>query len=101
MWSEWFRAALQRASASRAVFDYYPDVLPLTGYTEPARRLLSACEKAWVFGGMGSWNDVGFETPELEARYRSLTPELFSAVLFGVAAAVNSFSGGSRPEHAS
>jgi hypothetical protein len=91
MWAEWFGVALQRASESRTVFEYHPDILPPKGYTEPARRLLSACEKAWAFGGMGSWNDIGFEDPDLEARYRAVTPVLFSAVLLGVAAAVNSF----------
>lgn len=95
MWAEWFGVALQRASASHAVFDYHPDILPPTGYAEAARVLLSACEKAWAFGGMGSWNDVGFEDPDLEARYRDVTPKLYSAVLVGIAASVNSFQAAS------
>jgi hypothetical protein len=90
-WARWFGDASEKLGAARAVFEHHADLLPPTGYTEPARTLLAACERAWVFGGMGSWNDVGFEDPELDARYRAVTPELFSAVLRGIAAAVNSF----------
>ncbi|CAM3368181.1 hypothetical protein [Asticcacaulis taihuensis] len=42
--------------------DLYPDgSLPIT-----AQSLLSAASAAWVFGGMGSWNDLGFEDDQAE-----------------------------------
>jgi hypothetical protein len=38
---------------------------------------------------MGSWNDLGFDDPELKAEYERLTPRLFDAVLNAIAAAPN------------
>jgi hypothetical protein len=58
-------------------------------YSREARQLLSACERAWVFGGMGSWNDLGFREGDLQRRYDQVTPSLYEAVVGGIAAAVN------------
>lgn len=90
-WAAWFGDALRKLDASPVTFEYHPEILPATGYGLPARRLLAACERAWAFGGMGSWNDLGFADPDLEARYRAVTPELYAAVVNGVAVAVNSY----------
>src|SRR4051794_262143 len=37
---------------------YHPDILPSAGYTLAARQLLAGAVASFVFGGMGSWNDV-------------------------------------------
>jgi hypothetical protein len=55
-----------------------------------AERLLTAAQFAWVFGGMGSWNDVGFKNPEEMARYEQISTRLFSTSKEALAAAANS-----------
>lgn len=44
-----------------------------------ARQLRAASNAAWVFGGMGSWNDVGFDG-DAQAEYEQLTGELWRAL---------------------
>jgi hypothetical protein len=90
-WTGFFGSAREKLHADRPGFEYHPDLLPASAYAVDARRLLAAAERAWVFGGMGSWNDVGFADRALDREYRTLTPELYSAVLLAVAASVNSF----------
>ncbi len=40
---------------------YHKDLIVNGVVPEMASYLLDACQSAWVFGGMGSWNDMGFE----------------------------------------
>ena len=53
------------------------------------RRLLQAVLSAWVFGGMGSWNDLG-APPEFAGDYDRLSEQLFRALCDGVCALANS-----------
>jgi hypothetical protein len=53
-----------------------------------AERLLAACTTAWVFGGMGSWNDLGFDGAEQE-NYNGLSGLLYSDVNEGIVVAVS------------
>jgi hypothetical protein len=48
--------------------------------SEEKLRGLVACSVADVFGGMGSWNDQYFDTPEAHARYEQISGRLFSAL---------------------
>ncbi len=52
---------------------------------------LTAANKAWVFGGMGSWNDV----PDLgdidNAEYKRLSLELYREIMYAISFAVNEF----------
>ena len=91
-WIEWFDGALAALDADAPVARYHNDMLPGTGYSKGARGLLAACVGAYVFGGMGSWNDTNFTDRTVEAKYQELTSRLYSAVLNGVAASVNSFN---------
>jgi hypothetical protein len=70
---------------------YHPDLLPGTRYSTEARRLLNACIGAWVFGGMGSWNDTGPDDAEEIPHYEALSAELFEAVMNGLVSATNAF----------
>lgn len=65
------------------------DFLDLTEIDPPARRLLRAVEHAWVFGAMGSWNDLGV-APALSARYDQTSEALFLALQRAVMAIANS-----------
>lgn len=92
-WRGIFADARRSLDAEVLAFKYHSDILPAALYTNDARALLAACERAWVFGGMGSWNDLGFEGDEMQRRYDAISAELHAAVLGGVAAAVNASGG--------
>jgi hypothetical protein len=96
VWADCFAEAELRLTAEPVRYEFHPDMLPRAGYGIASRRLLAACEKAWVFGGMGSWNDLGFQEPAVAARYHSVTTELYGAVTSGIASAVNSLGEGAR-----
>lgn len=65
---------------------HHRDLSPDGALPEDARRLLYACQTSWVFGGMGSWNDI-YETQHPE--YPTVSKALFEAVNAGIVAAVN------------
>ena len=69
------------------------EILPPGIRNLQAERLLAACYTAWVFGGMGSWNDVNFESTSRRdtEMYGSLSTDLFDLINKGIVAAVNSF----------
>jgi hypothetical protein len=48
---------------------------------------------AWVFGGMGSWNDQGFDGDD-DRIYRELSDHLYDLLNQGICAAANSSAGG-------
>jgi hypothetical protein len=56
---------------------------------EQARILLNAIQPGWVFGGMGSWNDMSFKGA-VRDEYDSLSEELFNSLREAAAAAANS-----------
>jgi hypothetical protein len=80
------RAALGGAPDKAAYFALAP-----RGFlTAEADALLAAGQHAWVFGGMGSWNDNGFEDKQVNAHYEQLSDRLFDVLNEGLAAAANS-----------
>ena len=89
-WEELFAKAKALGSAEDPNPPYYRDLFPKAGYTAGSRRLAVMAQAGWVFGGMGSWNDMGFEAPETEQDFQNVTSELFSAILLALIAAVNS-----------
>jgi hypothetical protein len=66
---------------------HHNDLCPEGALSADARRLLYACQTSWVFGGMGSWNDI-YETQN--PKYPIVSKALFNAVNSGIVAAVNS-----------
>ncbi len=68
----------------------YPlDFLRYAQLKPEAERLLKAAGRAWVFGAMGSWNDIGV-APALQPRYDSASKTLFSALQRAVRVVANS-----------
>lgn len=65
-------------------------LFPSTGYSPAARRLLGAATSAWVFGGMGSWNDTGPRDADQQPRYDRLSAALFDGIMNGLVASANS-----------
>lgn len=65
------------------------DFLNLTELGADARRLFAASVQGWVFGAMGSWNDIGVEEG-LSTRYEETSEALFSALQRAATAVANS-----------
>lgn len=75
-------------SAGEHLHGYHQDLVPSDFVSSQARTLLDACQKAWVFGGMGSWNDMGFDDPE-QAEYERVSEQLFHNLNEAIAAGAN------------
>lgn len=69
----------------------HQDLLPPDTYSLLARQVLFAAGEAWVFGGMGSWNDMGFPDKETNELYERLSRQLYMDINNAIIAAVNSF----------
>jgi hypothetical protein len=67
------------------------DLLPEGGYGLEAQQLLGAGATAWVFGGMGWWNDFSPEDPAVGREHEQITQTLFGAVLDAIETAINAF----------
>ena len=89
LWTAWFQEALTALESPQPAARFHDDALPRIGYETQARQLFAAAVNAWVFGGMGSWNDQGF--PGREAEYRNVTDDLYTSVIRALAVAVNSW----------
>ncbi len=64
------------------------DLAPSDFVSSQARTLLGACQKSWVFSGMGSWNDMGFDDPE-QAEYERVSEQLFNNLNEAIAVGAN------------
>jgi hypothetical protein len=85
-WKDVFLTARAMLVADAPVIRDHPDMLPPNGYSVAARRLVAAASVAWVFGGMGSWNDISVGNAD---SYRVVTMELYEAVLDAIVAGTN------------
>ncbi len=68
---------------------YHKDIAPVGFLPLSAEQLLGAAEAAWVFGGMGSWNDLNFEG-QAQERYEQLSEKLYKLLNRAIGAAANS-----------
>jgi hypothetical protein len=69
--------------------DYHNDLFEPGALSGSATRLLIAAQHASVFGGMGSWNDMGFDG-DAQATYERVSEALFRALNDALCAAANS-----------
>jgi hypothetical protein len=90
-WAEIFNKAINLLDSETSIAPYHPDMLPVAGFSSEARQILAAAAQAYVFGGMGSWNDLGFDKPELQKEYEEVTRILYQAVKMSTLMASNSF----------
>jgi len=67
------------------------DWLPGIGHSLAARQIYAAACQSWVFGGMGSWNDLVFQDPIENSEYEDLSRQLYEAINSGIELSVNSF----------
>lgn len=66
--------------------EWVDDVMRYSGFDRRQVAILQAINHAWVFGGMGSWNDLG----EGGEPYNSLSERLFTALNDTIAGLANS-----------
>jgi len=81
MWAGHFEGALRAGGAAHR--------LP-AGFGPDAQRLLELADRSWVFGGMGSFNDLGFDTDTANRAYELVSATLYRRVLAACVAATNS-----------
>lgn len=89
-WVETFDAALACLTAKVPLdasynFKACEAMLP----DERAQRLIAAADTGYVFGAMGSWNDMGFEG-ETQKEYDAVSDRLFDLAVDAIVTAANS-----------
>jgi hypothetical protein len=89
-WQSIFDKAKKTLTSINAPHHEINPLVPSEFMSPPAMRLLSAASTAWVFGGMGSWNDVRLGDHSKYPEYEKLSDRLYVAVNFAVIEAANS-----------
>lgn len=87
-WAGWFAAARRLLDDPEPAAPYVSDILPPDAPLE-RRQLVAAVVQGWVFGGMGSWNDVGPMQTAQQRTYEAVSAGLYTALLTAFPAAVN------------
>jgi hypothetical protein len=98
---KFFAGAFRNASGKLSSADplagtYHSDLAPTPIMPLEAKQLLASAQAAWVFGGMGSWNDLGFDGND-QQEYTALSDELFLLLNQAIGATVNTTSGAAGP----
>lgn len=88
-WVDWFGKAVAVSDSPDPEVPYNPDIAPVGWLSLEQRRLLAFAVQAWVFGGMGSWNDIWIEDESQGDRYREVTEQLYGAVIDALVAVTN------------
>ncbi len=89
-WGDIFEKAKETLNSENPETDFYHnDLINKENYDLPNRQLLLAASKAFVFGGMGSWNDMGFENKETNRIYNELSSELYDTMNKSIVCAIN------------
>lgn len=84
-----FEAGLSGLASSSPGADVYHNDLLSPGMSLTAAQLLSAAQSSWVFGGMGSWNDLGFDGDD-QKTYEDLSEDLYKLLNDSIVSAANS-----------
>lgn len=91
-WGEQFTKAKLTLKSSNPENSYYnKELISLHNYSLTARQILYSAGTAWVFGAMGSWNDLGFDAKEDNDKYEALTEKLYERVNQAIISATNSY----------
>ncbi len=67
---------------------FHQDLAPQGSLSSDAIGILDACQHAWIFGGMGSWNDMGFDGEEGKL-YDRVSERLFRTLNQAISVAAN------------
>jgi len=88
-WSPWFARADALLDDPAPSPPYHADMLPSDASLH-RRQLAAAAVQAWVFGGIGSWNDDGPNDAVDQGEYDHVSRRLYDALLKALGAATNS-----------
>jgi hypothetical protein len=88
-WAEWFRKAANLLASEKPLPP--SDILPKAGYSLKARQIFASAAQAFVFGGMGSWNDLYYEDATLAGEYDRVTRLLYQSVMNALVVSANAF----------
>jgi hypothetical protein len=87
-WASVMQKAQEQLWAENPKTAYYPEMVPDGALSQQRLQLLSAATHAWIFGGMGTWNDEASDV-EIEEHDRVST-NLWRALVTAMLAVVNS-----------
>lgn len=91
-WGEKFdKAKLTLDSLTPESIYFHTDLIPVDKYTLTAKQIIFSAGSAWFFGGMGSWNDLGFDSKEDNETYDRLSEQLYSNINEAIIAGTNSY----------
>ena len=89
-WGKTFENALNSLDSQEPQDSFYhTDILDSDIYELTNRQLLFAAGKCYVFGGMGSWNDLWLQDENEQANYDRLTSRLYELVNSSIVASIN------------
>tara|TARA_R110002096_G_scaffold57133_1_gene145162 strand:+ start:2684 stop:3493 length:810 start_codon:yes stop_codon:yes gene_type:complete len=89
-WGKIFEKAKETLENENPESDFYHnDLISWNNYELQNRLLLMSASKAFVFGGMGSWNDMSFENKKTDEKYNKLSTELYNAMMESITCAIN------------
>jgi hypothetical protein len=89
-WEKCFEKALWLLHDPSPAIPFYADLLPPTLRNIKVRQLLAGALQAWVFGGLGSWNDMYVTDSSLEKENQQISKSLYMSVIQAVGAVTNS-----------
>jgi hypothetical protein len=88
--SDYFQQGLTRLDAEDPLSGlYHADFDQCRSLPAAGKQLIGAAEGAWVFGGMGSWNDLVFKGED-ENTYTVLSDRLFALLIAAIVEGTNS-----------
>jgi hypothetical protein len=70
---------------------YHQNLIPFDNYSLIAKQILFSACSAWVFGGMGSWNDLKFDDKTDNNTYDELSEQLHSKIIEAIIAGINTY----------
>jgi len=85
---ESFEQARRRLESDAGDAGFHRDLAPPGLLPSAAAAVLDAAQSAWVFGGMGSWNDQSFDGAA-GAEYEAASEQLFNTTITAICAATN------------
>jgi hypothetical protein len=88
-WESTFKEIIDNSRNSDLRMRYYSDMIPDGKDFLKERHLIAVASSAWVFGGMGSWNDLPSYGNALDKEYEKKTDELYSATVEALKAGSN------------
>lgn len=89
-WGKIFETAKKTLESESPESDFYHnDLISWNNYDLQNRQLLMSASKAFVFGGMGSWNDMWFDKKETEEKYNELSSKLYDTMMKSITCAIN------------